>query len=1253
MEKGEYMKKMENDKKAKTSLLKRLALFVFAFLIAFSTEASPMDHQVYALTSIDKVATDYIQYIQGDAKLSTSFRYRMAFYQGKPAYCFQPYESMAGMFAGSGTTSAVYGETAYEAWNSWDSNTKLKLQLITYFGYGYGGRNDQLDYLATQEAVWDLVSPCTVYWDRVNTSHSGSMNGEVDRRKNAIVADADNWINSNQKTNSWRITDSNGNPVYNLDGSQVGTGTSISFDNAIIGQTYMITDVNGNFSGSGNITGNDFGGDATKSGNSIKVKIDSADYKATRTISVNCKGASDLPNVGNSMILHSANYQNLISRGTPATQSFNSSIKITGSNGNIEFTKTGNGGNLSGANLTLYKVNGNGTRSEIETYTTDGNNKLFRNVEPSNYVMVENSAPKGFYKSRPVTFNVKAQSATQYYSMDDEPIQYKVIKTDKETGTPLSGVTLQLQNDAGAILDEWVTDGNYHFINPSLLEAGKTYRIHETAVPAGYYIRTEDAMFTVSEYKPDASQLDNGYVALTVDNVHLDYQVAKVDAETGEYVAGAKLNLMDSSGNIIDQWTSTKEAHKVDYTKLTLGQTYTLVEVEAPEGYYKPAENTVFTVEDWLANIGVTQTIEIKDRPIKYSVLKVDDDGVPMEGIELALYSDEACTNEMERWVSGTDVHVIKSNVTDGATYYVKELSTKAGYYLSDDVVPFTIKSGSELTQMEERIVKFENNKIHYYFEKRDENGNRLAGAIIQLKDTDGNVLTEMTSSDADKVEIPSEYLEAGKTYKLHEASAVDGYYYAQDDVEFTVPATWSEAKKQKQDSFTLTVVDQKINLAIVKKDKDTGNYLSGVTLGLYDKRDAVVGVDTPLISWQTSDEPYMLSDNYRLVAGKTYYIKEIMSTAGYYLSEETVPFTVPNTVFKNDTIKIEFTNKKIEWHVRKVDDQGNLLTVNEQGQPFKLEIYDANGTQDTTDDDTLLTTLSTDDATYKAKGYFDVTKYFTLTGGVLYRVHEAESADGYDKAPDKYATLTYDGINDDIELTTLSDRPLDIHLRKVDENGNLLTTYRGSDGIEKGFILAIYDEDMLNNGSSEDDALVATIDTSSTEYRDKGYADISKYMNYSKNYVCKEIGYPYGYYKAKDVAFTIESLGDGDLVMTDPTLKAQFRKEDQNGDPILKEYAENGIEFQFTLFDTNGTDDTSDDTAIALFNTKDAEDYGWITIGQYMQENHTYRIHETYAPDGFEYSTEDVYITTPGYYVESEGTVINVKVNTIVSTGE
>ena len=56
--------------------------------------------------------------------------------------------------------------------------------------------------------------------------------------------------------------------------------------------------------------------------------------------------------------------------------------------------------------------------------------------------------------------------------------------------------------------------------------------------------------------------------------------ITKVDEE-GNPLEGAKLQILDSKGNVIDEWVSDGKAHEIELTD----GTYTLHEVEAPEGY--------------------------------------------------------------------------------------------------------------------------------------------------------------------------------------------------------------------------------------------------------------------------------------------------------------------------------------------------------------------------------------------------------------------------------------------------------------------------------------------------------------------------------------------------------------------------------------------------------------------------------------------------------------------------------------------
>ena len=63
---------------------------------------------------------------------------------------------------------------------------------------------------------------------------------------------------------------------------------------------------------------------------------------------------------------------------------------------------------------------------------------------------------------------------------------------------------------------------------------------------------------------------------LNVENDTTLIEFSKTDITGDKELPGAKLTVLDSEGNIIDTWTSTKETHKiqgltaVSYTHLTL-----------------------------------------------------------------------------------------------------------------------------------------------------------------------------------------------------------------------------------------------------------------------------------------------------------------------------------------------------------------------------------------------------------------------------------------------------------------------------------------------------------------------------------------------------------------------------------------------------------------------------------------------------------------------------------------------------------
>ena len=72
-------------------------------------------------------------------------------------------------------------------------------------------------------------------------------------------------------------------------------------------------------------------------------------------------------------------------------------------------------------------------------------------------------------------------------------------------------------------------------------------------------------------------------------------EIAKVD-ENGKPVKGAILAVYDKDGKLIESWTTDGTAHRIT-AKLIAGDTYTLKELKAPEGYEKAADET-FKVEE-------------------------------------------------------------------------------------------------------------------------------------------------------------------------------------------------------------------------------------------------------------------------------------------------------------------------------------------------------------------------------------------------------------------------------------------------------------------------------------------------------------------------------------------------------------------------------------------------------------------------------------------------------------------------------
>lgn len=1217
-----------------TSKVRKAFIAMLAMILSL---VSPAQTAVFADFTLPYRSIGVTFYLQADLALTGGFsdaHQSPVIYTPDgvtPAYCVQA--DVLWLYENS-----FYESSTYDAMGMYSSKDKERLKALTYFGYGYPGRTDDMWYYGTQFAIWKTFQPEVIskgYLIGPVGNNQGQYNATVDSMAAQIIADVDRYYDSiiNAETSIWKVLDASGKLIKAADDNT----------NPIrlhLGETYTFIDEAG-LADSSTLSRNDFGSRFTRTGtNTYSLTLDSSDFNTVKAFRFE-PPLKQYDVIGsNTAYMSTNNHQTFVSRSTPSAariKALNDSsekptVEIETEAPKVQITKDdGNGNTVSGAVLSLYQISDTHT-DLIETWTSTDQPEQFE-IPAGNYRIVEDSAPNGYYRSDPVDFTVRNEyDKVQTFSMSDEPIRVKIAKVDGSDHTPVTGARLQLTDGGMKVFEEWVTDGTDHTVDASVLEAGKTYTVKEIEAPEGYYLNDTTVTFQIPVTKPATGLDENQYLIVDFENSAIDYQVEKVDAVTGLPLSGAKLQLIGENNTVLEEWITDGTPHKLDRTLLKADRYYAIREAEAPAGYFLMAQDQSFYIDP--NYVGQTYTLTAKNQPISYYINKVNTDGEPVAGAKLAVY--DSSNVRIDEWTTDGNPHQL-SGLKQGEVYSIEESSAPAGYYASSKRVEFTVNSASLEDQQNNFYVEVTDIPIEFYVEKIDEGTKqRLGGVEITLQSEAGKDIAVITTSDSSAVKIPGEYLEAGKTYRLHETKALDGYYYADDDVTFTVPSTVEEAKSQKSSYFTKPIKDKRIRYSVAKVNEETNSNVAGATLGLY----ADPHGNTLIHSWVTTEESYMLSDYVTLTAGTSYWVREIDAPNGFFVSESAVEIHVPYSVTTNETVKAVFKNIPIHWNIRKVDENGDLLTTTYNRSSCILEVYDTNETVDDISDDILITTLDTADKKYAADEYFDMQQYIDegqIKGGHHYRIHEKLSPLGYKLSDDQIVEVLCTGTTSTL-LTSFPNEAVTVHFKKVDENGTVIDHFNTLEEGTQGFVIGIYDEEKLNAG--DPDALVVEIDTSDAEYRANGYADIGMYLSVQKTYVAKELKQPSGYYRAKDITFTVDSLPKNgsvyELVMVDPTIKVQFRKENHLGEKLISVNGE-GFEFQI-IDDATGA-------VVGTINTLSAGDpsTGWVQIGQWLEEGKTYRIHEAYAPGQYSYSTEDVVIRVPGYYVESSGSVKSV----------
>ena len=745
------------------------------------------------------------------------------------------------------------------------------------------------------------------------------------------------------------------------------------------------------------------------------------------------------------------------------------------------------------------------------------------------------------------------------------------------------------------------------------LPLGK-YRVKETKAPAGFVLNP-DSQEVSFIYKDQNTPEIEEKLEFSNERQKVELSVEKQDAETGKALKGATFGLYNkeaiSSGDkvivkadtLLQEITSNEKGKAAFTLDLPLGRYY-VKELQAPAGYVSSDEILEFDATYQGQDVKTIKLKSVKkNRPTTVEVTKADiTTGTELDGASMSVLDKDG--NVIDSWTSVKDSpHVIK-RLQVGKTYILREELAPYGYLRATDV-EFTISDTAEVQKVKmedevpvarllvnkkgeflDSVSLLDNAKgmIEHLFNYvtgnlTDVTFNVYAAEAIRAADgvsadyyaadelvgsitTDGNGIAQMDNLPLGRYYIVEK--ETSHGYVLdNEPRYVDLTYRDQDTPLVTYSADWQNAR-------------QRVQVEVLKKEKDSDKVLSGAIFGLYAADDIVsskgkvlLAKDT-LIELKTTDEDGKIQFVADLPVDSRYYIKELAAPDGYVTDQEPQEFTFEYQGSGTSVAEYAFTfeDEQTTVELSKAD-----LTDKKELPGASLKVTDEDG-------NTVDEWVSKEEA-HIIKG---------LIVGKKYKMTETKPADGYVTA-------------ESIEFTVENTKEVQKHQMLDDVTKVEISKKDITDSSEvPGAKLIILDKD-----GKKVESWTSTDKPHMVEKLPVG------------EYTLREEQAPDGYLIAEDVKFTVKDTGKVQKVkMKDahPYGKLVIKKTDSTSKAALS-----GAEFELREKESGKVVEklVTDKTGTATS--------GKIPIATYkngkVEKTVEYILVETKAPNGYELSSK------------------------------
>lgn len=547
---------------------------------------------------------------------------------------------------------------------------------------------------------------------------------------------------------------------------------------------------------------------------------------------------------------------------------------------------------------------------------------------PGSYIITEITPPENhLLDENPMKdVVVNTDNPTASVTFANKPYTgLKVLKVDASNSRPLSGAVIAIDQIDGDIHLEGTTDENGEVFFEKL-PPNTSWEVTELQAPAGYHLN--EKMFT-------AELEENQVVTVTIpDKVKPGLIIRKVDAETGEPLAGAVFTVTHADGKLVGEFISDANG---------------MVVIEnLPEGYLLDGENSKKTVNLSFEN---NQEVVFRDfaKP-KLLIRKIDvDTGEPLEGAVIRV--SRRGSSEYTEVTTGKDGTALLKGLEED-WYQVQEICSPEGYILDDTVHDVELIAGQTAT-----VVLTNSKEPGLTIKKVDaETGDPLPGAVFRVTMPNGSIKDVTTDENGIAHLID---LESGEII-VKEIRAPEGYL---------VDETEHHVRLESGKTAEITLKNSKEpSLTIRKIDSVTKQPMAGVKFSITVKN------GKPLGEFLTDEngEIHLSGLECDLEAGTILVIKEVSTLDGYLLDEAEKEVLLE----ADKATVVQFENQPLNpLLIKKVDQDGRPLA----GVKFRVKRADGQYVGEYVTGISGLATVAG-----QQPGFFIVEEIETLSGYIL-----------------------------------------------------------------------------------------------------------------------------------------------------------------------------------------------------------------------------------------------------------------------------